>query len=114
MAENWPPLASPGNLTQSEVLAASLQYAEATDKRAWLSDDERVSIEQADRGGGRILLQGVWSFVFKITRLKLVKRKRPSKLVRAKWLPPPPPAPGSIQLCCGGVWSWGWVLECPE
>jgi hypothetical protein len=35
-------------------------------------------------GGGGILLQSAWSFVFKITRLKLVKHKRPSKLVYSK------------------------------
>ena len=45
MAENWPPLTSPGDLTQTEVPAASLQCAEVTDKRAWLSDDRRGSIE---------------------------------------------------------------------
>jgi hypothetical protein len=74
-AEIQQPLASPGDSTQTEVPTVSLQYAEATDKRAWLSDNGRGSIERADRGGGRILLQGAWSFVFKITRLKLVKHK---------------------------------------
>jgi hypothetical protein len=37
MAENWLPLASPGNLTQTKVPVVSLQCAEAMGKRAWLS-----------------------------------------------------------------------------
>jgi hypothetical protein len=45
MAENCPPVALPGNSTQTEVPAMSLHCAEVTDKRAWLSDGGRGAIE---------------------------------------------------------------------
>jgi hypothetical protein len=49
--------ASPGDLTQTKKPVASLQCAEATGKRAWLLDNGRGPIEQANRVGGQILLQ---------------------------------------------------------
>ncbi len=53
MAGNQPPLALPGDLTQTEVPVTSLQCAEVIGKRAWSSDNERGSIERADEGGGK-------------------------------------------------------------
>ncbi len=49
-AKNWLLLALPVDSTQTKVRVASLQCAEATGKRAWLSDDGRGPLNK--RTGG--------------------------------------------------------------
>ena len=94
--ERRPPLATDDPPNQTEQHVTRRQCAGATGQRASPSHN-RWGSTKAMRGGGRLLLHllpSAWSFVFKIARQKLVKHKRPSKLV----LPYPLQASGSTPL----------------